>query len=464
MGTYTPVSIRRARSSTSPRHHPLPALPVHQAPLPSPPPQRASRVPTPVLIRKARSPTPPGSSRNNTPEPDSDYEDSEDEPDMSFLQKFHRADSEDVEEFIGEIEVQAAAKQWDAQRQLRLIESLLRGPALQRYNQAKVIGGDIYRQEHTDHLQNADYPQRCVIHKNWLCIQFNGLECQQEAQEALTYMTQAVNETPKSFYHRLQAQMIKANLQPAVQLALASTTFLNGLYPELRRQVIRMGYRSIEQQVAGAQGCWEADYRPAQQVQVNCEPARAKAPRSQGTTAEQENAFLRAWLANYENRPPPLTQVQFSQQQQQQPPRVQEDPMTMLTKQMKDLAIAVAQLKNQEERQQDYCHDNRPDYRHQDNRSSSQAPSAATVGSATTGSYAPTCFYCGNQGHIQKNCPRKQATQSNDRNVNLIQMDEETREMEEEAAWFHGQDDTYLYYEAFPSKVTWEAAPAQTRG
>ena len=153
-------------------------------------------------------------------------------------------------------------------------------------------------------MANGHHAQRYTIHKDWLRVQFNGLERQQEAQEALTYMTQAANETPKSFYHRIQAQMIKANLQPAVQLALASTTFLNGLYPELRRQVIRMGYQSIEQRVAGAQGCWEADYRPAQQD--HREPARTEPPRSQGsTTAEQENAFLRAQLANYESRPTP---------------------------------------------------------------------------------------------------------------------------------------------------------------
>jgi hypothetical protein len=150
--TTTSELIWRAREpSVSPplRHQQLPSFRPHRPLNPAPSPHQS---------------------------PVQSEEDSED--DMSGnIRSFCGADSEDIEEFFRQIESHGAMKQWDSQRKLHVVESLLWGPALQQYNNEKAQGGVIANEDQANGVQpGRHYLERYNIRKRWLLGKYNGAE------------------------------------------------------------------------------------------------------------------------------------------------------------------------------------------------------------------------------------------------------------------------------------------------
>jgi hypothetical protein len=278
-------------------------------------------------------------------------------------------------------------------------------------------------------------------------------------------MHQEAQESPRAFYHRIQSLIIKAGFLPGVQTVLASSTFLNGLLPDLRRHVIRFGSRSIEQQVASAQGSWEADYQQDLYHNQLLPPPLTRPPVD---TIQQENSMLRARLADLESRiNAPPSQQPSRPRTPQAPPvpqwssRIEESgSISELTRQMKELQILMGQTlaANQAQIQEQTPRANQNQYqgnqggyhRPQNNNGNYNNRPVYNTGASNQGNQGPnipTCFRCQKQGHIQKFyneiLPNPPATQTDTRHVNFLQYDVDAEEVKEEDEWWTQQDGMY---------------------
>jgi deoxyuridine 5'-triphosphate nucleotidohydrolase len=300
-----------------------------------------------------------------------------------------------VFQFLDNLRMYLATKpDWDAAQKINILISVLRDPALTRYENAVARGEIAGGADEDEHLANI---------MTWLRQTFFTEYDRDKLQNQLFAAYQYINESPATFHARLCHMAQYAGLQGAVRDANILQVFRNGLHEEVKIHVMTMRPQGIDAVVNCAQGYWEAR-------NPDTDPFRRIAPvYHQPEAAYDPYARPSMYQRTPIRQPPAAAPPTFRQYQPQEAPEpapyrtpLPDDTLQELVDGMKQLKAHLANVDNRVQGMGQRIDFSRP--ARQVHQVTTNAP--VTGANATPVGRSQNCHNCGRPDHWARNCPR----------------------------------------------------------